>query len=95
MNVTTLGTLGFLGILRATGMLEEMLEGIPVTIGTVGTHGTIETIESTESRVLPDKPLTVEICPGTCRLSLEQLRWLGNKGIVRSSKSLESLESGR
>ncbi|ROW09029.1 hypothetical protein VMCG_02839 [Cytospora schulzeri] len=84
--------LGILVMLRATGILVETLVETPE--GTLEIIGTIGTIESTGSGHPPDKPRTAEICPGTCRLSPEQLRWLGSKGNVRSSKSHENLEFG-
>ncbi|ROW15467.1 hypothetical protein VPNG_02273 [Cytospora leucostoma] len=52
-----------------------------------------ENTEITESGPRPNMPQKVEICPGMCRLNPVQLRWLGSRGNVRSSKSLEIPEN--
>lgn len=87
MTVTMLGKPGILGMLRVTGILEGILE-------TIGIIGTIESTENNESALRPNMPQMGGIYPGTCRLSLEQLRWLGSRGNARSSRSPENLEFG-
>ncbi|KAK7749843.1 serine/threonine protein kinase, CMGC, CDC2/CDK subfamily [Cytospora paraplurivora] len=81
--------------------------GIPETIETTGTNENEtnainainenneinENTEITESGLRPNMPQKVEIYPGMCRLSPEQLRWLGSRGNVRSSKSPEIPEN--